>query len=102
MTYLANRNFFRKVFILKFLFFLINLCFSKSYADIVKSFDLMPFENNASIFELNLGSYSNTFFPNTLGSATINSIKLNKNSLVKVGFLSSGYNQYGFDLQFSK
>ena len=101
MIYLANREFFRKVFILKFFFFLINLCFSQSYADIVKSFDLMPFENNASIFELNLGSYSNNLFPNTLGSATINSIKLNKNSLVKVGFLSSGYNKYGFDLQFS-
>ena len=61
----------------------------------------MPFENNSSIFELNLASYSNNFFPNTLGSATINSLKLNKNSIVKIGFLSSGYNKYGFDLQFS-
>ena len=93
MIYLANREFFRKVFILKFFFFLINLCFSQSYADIVKSFDLMPFENNASIFELNLGSYSNNFFPNTLGSATINSIKLDQNLLVfsQIGTVFSGH-----------
>ena len=101
MIYLANKNFFRKIIIIKLFFFLINLCFSKTYADIVKSFDLMPFENNSSIFELNLASYSNNLFPNTLGSATTNSLKLNKNSVVKVGFLSSGYNKYGFDLQFS-
>ena len=101
MSYLANKNFFRKVFIFKFFFFLINLCLSKSYADIVKSFDLMPFENNSSIFELNVSNYSNNFFPNTLGNTTINSLKLNKSSTVKVGFLSSGYNKYGFDLQFS-
>ena len=61
----------------------------------------MPFENNSSIFELNLTNYSKNFFPNTLGIATINSLKLNKSSTVKVGFLSSGYNKYGFDLQFS-
>ena len=78
MIYLANKNFFRKIFILKYILFLINLCFNKTYADIVKSFDLMPFENNSSIFELNLASYSNNFFPNTIGSATINSLKLNK------------------------
>ena len=101
MIYLANKNFFRKIIIIKFFFFLINLCFSKTYADIVKSFDLMPFENNSSIFELNLSNYSKNFFPNTLGSATINSLKLNKSSTVKIGFLSSGYNKYGFDLQFS-
>ena len=102
MSYLAKKNFFRKVFILKFFFFLINLCFSKSYADIVKSFDLMPFENNSSIFELNVANYSNNFFPNTQGNTNINSLKLNKSSTVKVGFLSSGYNKYGFDLLFPK
>ena len=101
MIHFACNNFLSRIFILKISFFLINFCFNKAYADIVKSFDLMPFENNSSIFELNLASYSNTLFPNTLGSATTNSLKLNKNSVVKVGFLSSGYNKYGFDLQFS-
>ena len=101
MVHLGRNNFLRRIFILNIYFFLINFCFNKTYADIVKSFDLMPFENNSSILELNLASYSNNFFPNTIGSATTNSLKLNKNSIVKIGFLSSGYNKYGFDLQFS-
>ena len=61
----------------------------------------MPFENNISIFELNLTNYSNKFLPNIIGNANMNSLKLNKNSTVKISFLSSGYNKYGFDLQFS-
>ena len=101
MVNFAYSNFLRTIFILKISFFLINLFFNKTYADIVNSFDLMPFENNISIIELNLTNYSNKFLPNTIGNANTNSLKLRKNSTVKISFLSSGYNKYGFDLQFS-
>ena len=100
MIYYLHNNLFRRVLTLKIFFFFINLCINKSYADILSSYDLMPFDNNLSIIEFNLTKYSNELLPNSIGIETTNSLKLSKSSIAKLGFLSSGYNKYGLDLQY--
>ena len=80
MIYFPHNNFLRKIVILEIIFFLINLHLNKSYADIVSSYDLMPFDKNLSISEFNLTKYLNEFLPNSIGRETTNSLKLIKSS----------------------
>ena len=69
---------------------------TKSHAEIINSFDLMPYETNVSMGEINLNGFTNKNSNTKSLQKKINTVENKSGSSYTIGYISSGNEKIGF------